>query len=65
MLIQVIMGLGGVLGGLCSSGYEERPFRLACSLVFFGALHLGELVSLVHRTEGLLDADVDLHQDRV
>lgn len=35
----------GLLGRLCLSASEESLFRVAFSLVFFGVLTLGELVS--------------------
>lgn len=63
---RLLQDLGGQLGKLCWSVFEECLFRLAFSLAFFGALRLGELVSpSTKRPGGLMDEDMDLFEDRV
>ncbi|XP_075129576.1 uncharacterized protein LOC142203043 [Leptodactylus fuscus] len=60
----MLVEIGGLLEGVCSSAGEVRLFKLAFSLAFFAALRIGELVSpSVSRPGGLLSEDIELFTD--
>ncbi|KAM4697900.1 uncharacterized protein WCC33_013515 [Rhinophrynus dorsalis] len=54
-----------VLEEVCTDDFEVILFRAAFSLAFFGALHVGELVSLSKNRPGVPVSDFGGHSFRI